>query len=180
MESRKQAISIRLGASDLRNLRKLSRRLGVRYSDVVRFAVRTTLARLAPLTDPAASGRSLVPVFVEAGADLVRYLDLDVADIEAIINDGALPEQQVQSDDVQLLVMSSFPIPYARLRLASVGNGRLGASGNGNGNGHTGGELEPVAENELLSHSLRKYLYDKYVYDTALSPGPSLSTGVQR
>jgi hypothetical protein len=172
MESRKQAISIRLAASDLRNLRKLSRRLGVRYSDVIRFAVRTTLARLAPLTDATTCGRSLVPVFVEAGADLVRYLDLDVVDIEAIINEGAPTESQVHSEDVHLLVMSGVLNPYARLRLASVGNARLG-------NGHGGGELESVAETQLPSHSLRKYLYDKYVYDTALPDGASLPTGVQ-
>ena len=73
MDGRKQAVSIRLSAADLRNVKKLSRRLGVRYSDVIRYAVKSTLAKLGPLFDSEVRGRNLVPVFVEAGNELVRY-----------------------------------------------------------------------------------------------------------
>jgi hypothetical protein len=162
MEARKQAVSIRLNTSDLRNLRKLSRRLGVRYSDMIRFAIRTTLARLAPLNEADTRGRSLVPVFVEAGADMVRYLDLDAADMEAIINDGAAVDERVDRSDIQLLSLVGMQAPYARLRLVSIGSTRS-AGGNG-------AELEAASEDRALTQSLRRYLYDKYVFEASAFP----------
>jgi DNA-binding MltR family transcriptional regulator len=83
-DGRKQAVSIRLNATDLRNVKKLAKRLHVRYSDIIRYAVKTSLAKLGPLLDGDVRGRSLVPVLVETGTDLVRYLDLDAAQLEAI------------------------------------------------------------------------------------------------
>lgn len=156
MEGRKQAVSIRLNAADVRNLRKLSRRLGVRNSDVIRFAIKHALSRLSPLCDGEVKGRGLVPVLVEAGADLMRYLDLDVAALESIINEGAAPEQQVDHSDVQLLAMSSLPAGYARLRLVRIGGVRAPDGINAT--------AEAVAEEGQLNQSLRKYFYDKYVY----------------
>src|SRR5579859_372284 len=69
IESRKQAVSIRMNSTDVRKVKKLAGRLGVRDSDVIRFAVKSMLARLGPLYDPDAHGRNLVPVFVESGAE---------------------------------------------------------------------------------------------------------------
>ena len=69
-DNRKQAVSIRMSRSDVRQIKRLADRLGVRDSDVVRFAIKTMLARLAPLPDPAVTGYGLVPVFMEAGAEL--------------------------------------------------------------------------------------------------------------
>ena len=65
IESRKQAVSIRMNGSDVRKVKKLAIRLGVRDSDVIRFAVKSTLAKLGPLYDAEVQGRNLVPVFVE-------------------------------------------------------------------------------------------------------------------
>ena len=67
MDSRKQAVSIRMSSGDIRNVKKLAKRLGVRDSDVIRLAVKAMLARLGPLNDSSLRGRSLVPVFVESG-----------------------------------------------------------------------------------------------------------------
>jgi hypothetical protein len=142
-DNRKQAVSIRLGRGDIRKVKKLAARLGVRDSDVIRFALKWMLNRLAPLSDPEVRGRNLVPVFVEAGGDLVLHFDLDAYRLEAIINDGAADEAKVSHDDVVLLAMSGTQQPYLRLRLNAV-----------NGHGATSGE----------GATLRDYLYEKYVY----------------
>lgn len=168
IEGRKQAVSIRLNAADVRNLRKLSRRLGVRNSDVIRFAIKNALARLAPLCDSEVKGRALVPVLVDAGADLMRYLDLDIAELDSIINEGTPPAQQVDRADVQLLSVSSPPPGYARLRLVRVGHGARTGDGIGAPDG--------IAEESQLGQSVRKYFYDKYVYtvgDADASPKQS-------
>lgn len=156
MEGRKQAVSIRLNAADVRNLRKLSRRLGVRNSDVIRFAIKHALTRLAPLCDSEVKGKALVPALVDSGADLMRYLDLDVADFESLVNEGAAPDQQVDRADVQLLAMSGLPAGYARLRLVRIGGARPPEG--------AGVSADAMAEEGQLNQSLRKYFYDKYVY----------------
>ncbi len=144
-ESRKQAVSIRLGAGDIRKVKKLAERLGVRDSDVIRFALKWTLNRVAPLCDPEIRGRSLVPVFVETGAELIRQFELDAFRLEAIINDGAEPERAVAHDDIALLALAGSQQPYALLRLRQSN----GADG-------------PASTASI--EALRQYLYDKYVY----------------
>src|SRR3974390_3106905 len=76
-ENRKQAVSIRLGSADIRKVKRLAKRLGVRDSDVIRFAIKSTLNRVAPLCDPEIRGPSLVPMFVETGAELIQHFELD-------------------------------------------------------------------------------------------------------
>jgi hypothetical protein len=144
-ESRKQAVSIRLGPGDIRKLKLLAERLGVRDSDVIRFALKWTLNRVAPLCDPEIRGKSLVPVFVETGAELIRHFELDAFRLEAIINDGAEDERQVAHDDVALLALAGSQQPYALLRLRQ----QAGA---------------PEGGSTASIEALRQYLYDKYVY----------------
>lgn len=143
-EQRKQAVSIRLGSSDVRKVKRVAERLGVRDSDIIRFALKSLLNRIAPLCDPEIRGRNLVPVFVEAGCDLIAHFDLDAFRLESIINEGADEERIVDHDDVVLLAMSGTQQPYLKLRLGAV-------------NGADGAE-EPTGD------SLRHYLYAKYVY----------------
>src|SRR5579862_4204848 len=95
MEQRKQAVSIRLGDGDVRNIKRIAKRLGVRDSDIIRFAIKSALARLGPLCDESIRGRNLVPVLVESGDDLIRYFELDAYRLETIINSDADKEQQV-------------------------------------------------------------------------------------
>lgn len=143
-EQRKQAVSIRLGSGDVRKVKQVAERLGVRDSDIIRFALKSLLNRIAPLCDPQIRGRNLVPVFVEAGCDLIAHFDLDAFRLESIINSGADEDRIVAHDDVVLLAMSGTQQPYLKLRLNEV-------------NGSEGIE-EPTGE------SLRHYLYAKYVY----------------
>jgi hypothetical protein len=144
LDQRKQAVSIRLGASDLRNIKQMAQRLGVRDSDIIRFAIKSMLNRNSPLCDEAIRGRNLVPVLVESGDELIRYFELDAYRLDRIINQQAEEDARVHHDDVALLAMSGLREQYLMMRLKDGNGSPVEASGQ--------------------SHSLRGYLYDKYVY----------------
>jgi hypothetical protein len=144
IDQRKQAVSIRLGDSDIRNIKRMAKRLGVRDSDVIRFAIKSTLNRVAPLGDQAIRGRNLVPVLVESGDELIRYFELDAFRLETIINEHVEAARQVDRDDIALLAMGGLRDEYLMMRL---NDGELVSGDSG-----------------LPARSLRHYLYDKYVY----------------
>jgi len=164
MDSRKQAVSIRMNAADIRNIKKLAKRLGVKDSDIVRFAVKVMLGKLAPLYDPHATGRRLVPVFVESGTDIFRHFELDAVRLDTIINDGADAASRVDHDDVHLIAMSGIQQSYAKLRLTSLGGPVR--------NGSAASAAKPAEDDE--HGSLRRYLYEKYVYQPNGGSRPSL------
>src|SRR5271156_3811584 len=143
VDQRKQAVSIRLGESDIRNIKRMAKRLGVRDSDIIRFAIKSTLNRIAPLCDQAIRGRNLVPVLVESGDELIRYFELDAFRLESIIKEKVEEGRQVERDDIALLAMSGLREEYLVMRLKD-------------GNGGSA-DVAPA-------RSLRGYLYDKYVY----------------
>lgn len=142
LDHRKQAVSIRLGESDLRNIKRMAQRLGVRDSDIIRFAIKSMLNRNSPLCDDAITGRNLVPVLVESGDELIRHFEFDAYRLDRIINERAEKDAQVDRDDIALLAMSGLREQYLRMRLKD----NTGAPPDGQ------------------THSLRGYLYDKYVY----------------
>jgi len=144
VDQRKQAVSIRLGECDIRNIKRMAKRLGVRDSDIIRFAIKSTLSRIAPLCDPGIRGRNLVPVLVESGDELIRYFELDAFRLESIINEDVEIGRQVERDDIALLAMSGLREEYLVMRLKD-GNGTTVDAGS-------------------KGRSLRGYLYDKYVY----------------
>jgi hypothetical protein len=136
-----------MNGTDVRKVKKLASRLGVRDSDVIRFAVKSMLARLGPLYDPDAHGRNLVPVFVESGAELLRFFEIDASRLEVIINGGVEIDRRVDRDDIALLALTGTQEPYAALKLSELDR--------------TERRERTAAE---LSDSLRQYLYAKYVY----------------
>jgi hypothetical protein len=142
-----------MNSTDVRKVKKLASRLGVRDSDVIRFAVKSMLARLGPLYDPEAHGRNLVPVFVESGAELLRFFEIDAARLEAIINGGVDVDRRVDRDDIALLALTGTQEPYAALKLSELDR--------------TERRERSAAE---LSESLRQYLYAKYVYRAVAEP----------
>ena len=148
-DARKQAVSLRVSISDLRRVKKLAQRLGARDSDVIRFALKTMLARLAPLCDNSVRGRALVPVFIEAGSDLFHHFDLDTARLDEIVNDGATKEQEVESDDLQRIAIAGMQQSYAKLRLSKTPG--------------PASEREAPPLDDPLHGPLRGYLYSKYV-----------------
>lgn len=153
VDQRKQAVSIRLGESDIRNIKRIAKRLGVRDSDVIRFGIKSTLNRIAPLSDPGIRGRNLVPVLVESGDELIRYFELDAFRLDTIINDNAQTGRQVDYDDIALLAMSGLREEYLVMRLSDGSEG--------------------TPESSARSRSLRGYLYDKYVYRGSEQSGGS-------
>jgi hypothetical protein len=153
VESRKQAVSIRMNAADVRKVKKLATRLGVRDSDVIRFAVKNMLARLGPLYDGEVHGRNLVPVFVESGAELLRFFDIDATRLEAIINNGVEVERRVDRDDIALLALTGTQEPYAALKLSELDRTERRRQ-----------TSAPSPNMGTVSDSLRQYLYAKYVY----------------
>jgi hypothetical protein len=144
VDQRKQAVSIRLGEGDVRNIKRIAQRLGVRDSDIIRFAIKSMLSRIAPLCDDAIRGRNLVPVLVESGDELIRYFELDAYRLDSIINEQTGPATRVDRDDIALLAMSGLREQYLVMRMQD-------------------GHAVP-AESSIPSRSLRNYLYDKYVY----------------
>ena len=143
-DQRKQAVSIRLVESDIRSIKRVAKRLGVRDSDIIRFAIKCTLRRIAPLCDQAIRGRNLVPVLVESGDELIRYFELDAFRLDSIINAHVEEGRQVDRDDIALLAMSGLREEYLVMRLKDG--------------------CVPAADPAAKPHSLRGYLYDKYVY----------------
>jgi hypothetical protein len=153
MEKKKRAVSIRMSATDLSNIKRLAKRLGVRDSEVIRYAVKTLVAKLAPLNDPQARGYSLLPVFVESGTDFFQHFELDALRLESIINDGVADEARVERGDLQLIAMSGYQPAVMRAQLAG-----LPSDGNAS--------VEP-------EQALRQYIYGKYIYNGHVIRRPS-------
>jgi hypothetical protein len=153
MESRKQAVSIRMSSADIRSVKKLAKRLSVRDSDVVRFAVKTMLAQFSPLCDSTIRGRELVPILAEHGSELCRHFDLDVGQLEAIVNDNAEDGRRVDRDDIQLIAMTHLQRSYLGVRLyEQAKRQRSGVEYDGDSYAR---QREP----------LQAYLYEKYLTD---------------
>ena len=180
-DSRKQAVSIRMSRSDVRNIKRLAERLGARDSDVIRFAIKLMLGRLAPLQDPSVCGRGLVPVFVESGPELMRHFELDAARLSSIINDGVDESRRVEPDDIQLIALSGIQRSYLKLRVpglrrtpAAEGThiGPISAAATDvGGNGHV------ATDSDSIEQSLRQYLFDKYLYKGAGAASSSSGSG---
>lgn len=145
-EQRKQIVSLRMSATDLRKVREIARRLSVRESDVFRFAIKTTLAKLGPLYEQSVRGSDLVPIFIECGSELATYFDLDSSQLETIINGGVDdPDKRVDKDDIELLAMSGAQEHYLYKRLKQV--------------------VTSPADSVGTSALLRRYLFAKYISD---------------
>jgi hypothetical protein len=139
---RKKAVSLRLSASDLTKIRRVARRLDVRDSDVIRFAIKNLLVRLSPLTDPSLTGSALVPLFLEAGSELTSGLELDAEQLDRIINEGAAEAERVSMDDLHMISMVGAP---------------------------AGGD-SPAKGADRRASPMRRYLYEKYLFRTDASP----------
>jgi hypothetical protein len=148
-DARKQAVSLRLGAADIRRIKALADRLGARDSDVVRFAIKMMLSRMLPLCEPSVRGRRLLPVFAEWGPDAVRHFELDASSLDAIINDGVPADERVEAEDIDLLMMVAAHETYAKLSLRTL----------------TQASKPPVSgdrRDDSPAGALRRHLYRKY------------------
>jgi hypothetical protein len=108
--ARKRIVSIRLAASDLEKVKALAGRLRVRESEVLRYAVKSMLARLSALHDRGLAGSDLVPVFIAHGREILSHFELDAEDLDAVINSGVVaPAAEVPWEDLELLALLSAP-----------------------------------------------------------------------
>lgn len=142
-ETKKQNVSVRMSSSDLRKLKEIALRLQVRGSDVFRFAVRNTLAKLSPLNDATLRGRDLLLMLMELGPELASYLDIDAGRLNDIVNEGVESEKRVAKEDIELLTMHGAKERYIYAKL----KGLHWQSG------------QPQGAAALV----RQYLYEKYV-----------------
>lgn len=148
MELRKQNISLRMSSVDLRKIKMLASRLYARDSDVFRFAIKTALARLAPLHELNAKGVELLPLFTEFGAELTHYFELDTERLETIVNAGLSDTvKRVERRDLELLALVGQEENYAMLKLREL-------------------IQRPVNEADGVASMLREYLFDKYFVTT--------------
>ncbi len=118
MECRKQNVSVRMAHSDLHRVKEISKRLGVKESDLFRFCVKNVLSKLMPLQDESIKGSDLMPVFIDLGDDLARFFELDASRLEKIINgDLHEMEKKVSKDDIDLLALASISERYVVVKL---------------------------------------------------------------
>lgn len=144
IDNKKQIVSLRMNTADLRKVKDLAHRLKVRESDVLRFAIRSTLRKMAPLHDTRAKGSDLIPVLIEFGPELMSYFELDTWQLEMLVNGGiAESERRVDRGDIELLAMAGQQDSYVYMKLKEVGSN--------------------VSEPQGLSILLKQYLFDKYV-----------------
>jgi hypothetical protein len=137
---RKKAISIRLASSDVRLVKAIASRLGARDSDVVRFALKLLLGRVALLADGDVRGRRMIPMLVEIGDELIRHFELDASRLRALVNDGVSDSQRVEDADITLMALSASGANYVDLQLEESHGSRNPTEG------------------------IRHYLIDKYVH----------------
>jgi hypothetical protein len=149
---RKQAVSLRLSGNDLRKLKVVSERLGVSDSDVLRYALTTTLNRIGPLCDPGTRGADLIPALVASGPDFIRHFDLDAARLESIINAGAPNERVVAREDLVALCFAAANPEFSWSKVGRPISLDVG-----------GDALRTVTGSPQAIQSLRHHLFDKYV-----------------
>jgi hypothetical protein len=146
-----------MSPGDIRYVKRLADRLQVRDSDIIRFAVKSALTRLAPLCEEQTRGNGLMPMLIETSADLFRHLDLDLARLEAVVNgDVEDASKRVDSDDLRMMAMhgmhSTFSMASLSLALPT---------------GSSDGASRPEFGPGTFETALKRYLYDKYVARTA-------------
>lgn len=144
MEKKKRNVSIRLSESDIKKIKDISTRLGIKESELFRFAIKNMLAKLITLSDTSVRGADLIPTWLECGRDLLTHFDIDAGRLDKIFNletrDG---RGRVDAEDLDLMILSYFNENYAVKKLSEL----CGVS-------VTAAEV-PAA--------LRKYLFEKYV-----------------
>ncbi len=149
-ESKKCLSSLRLSATDIERIKALAKRLQVRELEIIRFALRLTLTKLAPLHHRHARGRDLIPVFLEFGPELMHHFHMDSRSLEAIINANLNDaRERVEGQDIELLATSQA-MPAYHFYSKFKGMPQL------------------AADRLDLSAALQQYLYQKYIDPTIL------------
>ncbi len=148
MENNMKNISVRLNFVDIQRIKELSFRLGVRESDLFRFSVKNILEKLILLNDKNVKGADLIPIWLECGDFLMDHFDLDVNKLDEIFNLNVTePDQRIDMEDIELMVMSKLHPIYMVKKLTSLCKTKI----------------DPTRVNEIF----REYLYSKYILGTS-------------
>jgi len=113
----KSTISLRMDTVDRQKLKRIAKRLGVRESDILRFAIKNLLLKLAPLAEPDAKGKEVLPPFLVLGKEMISFFSLDSERLDGVINVGDKSSSAVDPTDLALLAMSLIPDAYFEDRL---------------------------------------------------------------
>ncbi len=141
--AKKQHVSVRLAEADHRKMKEIAKRLGVKESDLFRYIVKNSLNKLWPFQDERIRGADLIPVLLDCGQDLARYLELDSEQLDQIVNGGLEgDERKVEKEDLDILAMTGTSDHYMRVKLSALSQ-------------------EAVADEDLVL-ALKQYLARKY------------------
>ena len=144
MDTKKKNVSVRLANTDIKRLKEISSRLGVKEADLFRFSVKSMLSKLMPLHDKSLKGSDLIPALMECGEELAGFFDLDSQELAEIINAGVDDQhKRVDETDLDLLALSSVSGQYVVLKLSEL--------------------MQQPVEPLNASDTLKSYLQEKYV-----------------
>lgn len=159
MENVKRNISVRLSTSDKKKMKEISNRLGVKESEIFRYAVKDMLTKLMPLSDEKLTGSDLIPAWLECGRDLLNYFHIDIDQLNNIFNGNAEDDdKRIDLADLDLMVLSSLNQKYVVKKLSEICKSNV----------------DPVDVNDVL----KRYLYEKYIVgDISSSHTVNISSG---
>jgi hypothetical protein len=107
--------------------------------------------RLSPLAEDNPSGKDLLALFIENGAELSGVFDLDTDKLERILSTGTGNHaRRIGRRDLELLAMSGNTDPYRNMLIRET--------------------IGPAGDPEEITSMLRKYLYTKYLDESKTPP----------
>ena len=118
MSHQKQTVSVRLKQKDLQKIERIAVRLNIKNSDVIRYAIKTTLNDLIALNDEA-RGYWLLPMIIDQCCELSRHFDLDANQLGKIINSDT-EDECVQHNDIELLTLCGLSPEHIQFKFQEV------------------------------------------------------------
>jgi len=146
VSNKKQNVSVRLSESDIKKIKGISERLGVKDSELFRYIIKNSLARLLPFQQGGMSGVDLIPALLDSGKDLTQHLDIDAERLDSIVNEGVNNKaKQVEKEDLDFVTLLGNDVchDYLTCKLAESKGSKL--------------------TNKDVDASLKEYLYGKYL-----------------
>lgn len=138
----KKNISVRLGVADLRRVKEIALRLGVKESEIFRYAVKALSTRLMPLLNRQLSGVPMLVALLESGEEMLSYFEFDAQHLERLINGDAESGRVVAHEDIEMLAIGIINADYLASRISE--------------------QLSTHVEPALAFDALRNYLFQKY------------------
>jgi len=112
---------MRISESDHLKVKRIANRLGVRDSDMYRYAIKTILAKLSPLDHKNRCGSDVLPAFIECGKELASFFNLDSEKLNTIINNGNQNNSlNVEMHDIELIAMSALPDHFLQRKIQDL------------------------------------------------------------